>query len=89
MHNAPMSALPKTLAPEISHRVIRIQALIWMSVDALVSLGAAWVARSPALLGFGGWNFCAPQPQKVLFINLIEDRHHRVLDDFIFQRSDP
>jgi len=27
--------------------------------------------------------------QKVLFINLIEDRHHRVLDDFIFQRSDP
>jgi len=29
------------------------------------------------------------EPQKVLFINLIEDRHHRVLDDFIFQRSDP
>jgi divalent metal cation (Fe/Co/Zn/Cd) transporter len=56
MHNAPMSALPKTLAPEIAHRVIRIQALtlIWMSVEALVSLGAAWMARSPALLGFGG-----------------------------------
>ena len=29
------------------------------------------------------------EPQEVLFVNLIEDRHHRVLDDFIFQRSDP
>ena len=29
------------------------------------------------------------EPQKVLFVNLIEDRHHRVLDDLIFQRSDP
>jgi len=29
------------------------------------------------------------EPQKVLFVNLIEDRHHCVLDDFIFQRSDP
>jgi divalent metal cation (Fe/Co/Zn/Cd) transporter len=56
MHNTPMSALPKTLAPEIGRRVIRIQALtlVWMSVEAAVSLGAAWAARSPALLGFGG-----------------------------------
>jgi hypothetical protein len=32
--------------------VIRIQALtiIWMTVEAAVSLGAAWVARSPALV---------------------------------------
>jgi len=51
-----MSALPKTLAPEIGRRVIRIQALtlVWMSVEAVVSSGAAWFARSPALLGFGG-----------------------------------
>jgi divalent metal cation (Fe/Co/Zn/Cd) transporter len=51
-----MSALPKTLAPEIGHRVIRIQSLtlVWMSVKASVSLGAAWIAHSPALLGFGG-----------------------------------
>jgi divalent metal cation (Fe/Co/Zn/Cd) transporter len=36
--------------------VIQIQALtlIWMAVEAAVSLGAAWIARSPALLGFGG-----------------------------------
>ena len=56
MHNAPMSALPKTLPPEIVQRVIRIQVLtlVWMTVEAGVSLGAAWAARSPALLGFGG-----------------------------------
>ena len=51
-----MSASPKTLAPETTRQVIRIQALtlIWMTVEAGVALGAAWLARSPALLGFGG-----------------------------------
>ena len=51
-----MSAVQKTLAPEIARRVIQIQVLtlVWMSVEAAVALGAAWVARSPALLGFGG-----------------------------------
>jgi hypothetical protein len=29
------------------------------------------------------------EPLKVLFVNLIEDRHHGVLDDLVFQRSDP
>lgn len=40
----------------IRRRVIRIQVLtiVWMSVEAGVSLVAAWLARSPALLGFGG-----------------------------------
>jgi len=51
-----MSTLPKSLAPEIARRIVRIQALtlIWMAVEAAVSLSAAWMARSPALLGFGG-----------------------------------
>ena len=51
-----MSAEAKTIPPEVLQRVIWIQTLtlIWMSVEALVSLGAAWAARSPALLGFGG-----------------------------------
>ena len=37
-------------------RVIWIQTLtlIWMSVETVVSLGAASIARSPALLAFGG-----------------------------------
>jgi hypothetical protein len=36
--------------------MVRIQSLtlVWMSVEAVVSLGAAWMARSSALLGFGG-----------------------------------
>ena len=56
MHNAPVSAPPNTFPLETARRIIRIQALtlVWMSVEAVVSLGAAWTARSPALLGFGG-----------------------------------
>ncbi len=51
-----MSEEGKTIPPEILQRVIRIQnlTLIWMSVEATVALGAAWMARSPALLAFGG-----------------------------------
>lgn len=51
-----VAALPKTLAPETVRRIVRLQVLTlaWMSVEAAVSLGAAWGARSPALLGFGG-----------------------------------
>lgn len=56
-------------------RIQRIQAITigWMSVEAGVSLAAAWIARSPALLAFGGdsamellsalvvlWRFSAP-----------------------------
>ncbi len=56
MHNAPVSVPPNTFALETKRRIVRIQALtlVWMSVEAVVSLGAAWMARSPALLGFGG-----------------------------------
>jgi len=51
-----MTALRKTLVEQTSSRVIRIQLLtiLWMSVEAGVSLWAAWSAQSPALLGFGG-----------------------------------
>src|SRR6266436_1596653 len=60
---------------DVSREVLRLQVItiIWMSVEAVVSLGAAWVARSPALLAFGGdsavellsavvvyWRFCSP-----------------------------
>jgi divalent metal cation (Fe/Co/Zn/Cd) transporter len=56
MHNALVPASPNTFPLENTRRIIRIQALtlIWMTVEAVVSLGAAWLARSPALLGFGG-----------------------------------
>ena len=56
MHNVPVPAPSKTFPLETTGRIIRIQVLtlIWMGVEAAVSLGAAWAARSPALLGFGG-----------------------------------
>ena len=42
--------------PDAIRRVRRVQAItiVWMSVEAVVSLFAAWRARSPALLAFGG-----------------------------------
>jgi divalent metal cation (Fe/Co/Zn/Cd) transporter len=43
-------------APDVYRRVLRLQAftVAWMSLEAVVSLGAAWASRSPALLAFGG-----------------------------------
>ena len=43
-----MSVEKKTIAPALSQRIIRIQNLtvIWMSLEAAVALGAAWMARS-------------------------------------------
>jgi divalent metal cation (Fe/Co/Zn/Cd) transporter len=45
--------------PEIgptTRLIVRIQilTLVWMMTEAALSLGAAWAASSPALLGFGG-----------------------------------
>jgi divalent metal cation (Fe/Co/Zn/Cd) transporter len=51
-----MSLAERTISAEVLQRVIWIQTLtlIWMTVEAVVSLGAARMARSPALLAFGG-----------------------------------
>jgi divalent metal cation (Fe/Co/Zn/Cd) transporter len=55
-------------------RVQRLQilTLVWMFIEVVIALEAAWIARSPALLGFGGdsavellsaiivlWRFCS------------------------------
>jgi divalent metal cation (Fe/Co/Zn/Cd) transporter len=44
------------LQPDVLRRILRIQVftLIWMGLEAAVSLSAAWRAHSPALLAFGG-----------------------------------
>lgn len=41
---------------DVSRRVLQLQVitLIWMSVEAVVSLLTAWHSHSPALLAFGG-----------------------------------
>jgi uncharacterized membrane protein len=43
-------------AQDTRWRIQRIQTITicWMAVEAAVSLTAAWTARSPALLAFGG-----------------------------------
>jgi divalent metal cation (Fe/Co/Zn/Cd) transporter len=49
------SVLPVPAAATL-HRVRQIQTMTiaWMSVEAGISLSAAWTAHSPALLAFGG-----------------------------------
>jgi len=51
-----MTAITSSEPPAISRRVLQLQVLtmIWMSVEAIVSLVTAWASHSPALLGFGG-----------------------------------
>lgn len=43
-----------TLHIERRVRVVQMFTIAWMSAEALLSLFAAWRARSPALLAFGG-----------------------------------
>jgi len=51
-----MSITAVAVASDLVRRIVRLQALTiaWMTVEVMVALGAAWTARSPALLGFGG-----------------------------------
>ncbi len=41
---------------DVSRKVLQLQVitLVWMSIEAIVSLGTAWTSHSPALLAFGG-----------------------------------
>jgi divalent metal cation (Fe/Co/Zn/Cd) transporter len=51
-----MASILPIAAQDTIRRIQRIQTItiVWMSVEAAVSLSAAWIARSPALLAFGG-----------------------------------
>ena len=51
-----MASVLQIASPESVRRIRRVQAvtIAWMSVEAAVSLFAAWRAHSPALLAFGG-----------------------------------
>src|SRR3989442_2146648 len=51
-----MATVAAPLASDLLRRVIRLQVLTiaWMTVEAIVAVGAAWMARGLALLGFGG-----------------------------------
>src|ERR1700756_3556366 len=45
--------VPTTLTLRRIHQIQAVT-IVWMIVEAWVSLSAAWMARSPALLAFGG-----------------------------------
>jgi divalent metal cation (Fe/Co/Zn/Cd) transporter len=51
-----MASTLQIALPDAIRRIQRVQTvtIAWMSVEAAVSLIAAWQARSPALLAFGG-----------------------------------
>src|ERR1700688_3259121 len=51
-----MASVLQTASPDAIRRIHRVQTvtIAWMSVEAAVSLLAAWRARAPALLAFGG-----------------------------------
>jgi divalent metal cation (Fe/Co/Zn/Cd) transporter len=89
-----MSAEKDSTPPEALQRVLWIQTLtlIWMSVETVLSLGAAWMARSPALLAFGGdsavellsaavvfWRFYAPSHGEYA-----EERAGRIAGSLLF-----
>jgi len=74
-----MSSVPQISKQDTFRRIRQIQTvtIVWMTVEASVSLAAAWMARSPALLAFGGdsaiellsaivvlWRFRAPSNQE-------------------------
>jgi len=51
-----MASVLQLVTPDAIRRIHRVQTvtIAWMSAEAVVSLFAAWRARSPALLAFGG-----------------------------------
>jgi hypothetical protein len=55
MNNQMAIASPASLT-DASRLVLRLQVftIVWMTLEAAVSLGSAWNARSPALFAFGG-----------------------------------
>jgi len=82
-HNINMSAEQNAISPRVLRRVMWIQTLtlIWMSVEAVVSLGAAWIARSPALLAFGGDSTVELLSAAVVFWQFYSPSHREHADE--------
>src|SRR5260370_17961489 len=74
----------------VSRKVLqlRVITLIWMGVEAIVSLGTAWTSHSPALLAFGGDSLIELLSAAVVFwrfrFTLAEVRAARVAGAFLF-----
>jgi divalent metal cation (Fe/Co/Zn/Cd) transporter len=85
-----MIAATSSELPDASRRVLQLQALTiaWMTVEALVSLLAAWNSHSPALFGFGGDSLIELLSAAVVFwrfrFELDEARATRVAGALLF-----
>jgi divalent metal cation (Fe/Co/Zn/Cd) transporter len=75
---------------DVSRKILRVQVitLIWMSVEAAVSLGTAWTSHSPALLAFGGDSLIELLSAAVVFwrfrFTLAEARAARIAGGLLF-----
>ena len=75
---------------DISRRVLRLQVLTiaWMTVEAVVSLAAAWNSHSPALFAFGGDSMVELLSAAVVFwrfrFDLKEARAARIAGALLF-----
>ena len=85
-----MTATTTPPLSDISRKVLQLQVitLIWMTVEALVSLETAWTSHSPALLVFGGDSLIELLSAAVAFwrfrFALAEARAARIAGGFLF-----
>jgi divalent metal cation (Fe/Co/Zn/Cd) transporter len=85
-----MTAATTSPLSDVSRKVLQLQAitLVWMSVEAIVSLGTAWTSHSPALLAFGGDSLIELLSAAVVFcrfrFTLSETRAARIAGGLLF-----
>jgi divalent metal cation (Fe/Co/Zn/Cd) transporter len=85
-----MTAATTSPFSDVSRKVVQLQviSLIWMSVETIVSLGAAWTSHSPALLAFGGDSLIELVSAAVVFwrfrFTLSEARAARIAGGLLF-----
>jgi divalent metal cation (Fe/Co/Zn/Cd) transporter len=85
-----MTAATTSPFSDVSRKVLQLQiiTLVWMSVEAIVSLGTAWTSHSPALLAFGGGSLIELLSSAVVFwrfrFTLAEARAARLAGGLLF-----
>jgi divalent metal cation (Fe/Co/Zn/Cd) transporter len=85
-----MTAATTSPLSDVSRKVLQLQVitLIWMSAEAVVSLGTAWTSHSPALLAFGGDSLIELLSAGVVFwrfrFTLGESRATRIAGGLLF-----
>jgi divalent metal cation (Fe/Co/Zn/Cd) transporter len=88
--NSQMAVASPTSLTDVSRRVLRLQVftILWMALEASISLGAAWRSRSPAMFAFGGDSLMEMLSAGVLFwrfrFELNEARAARIAGVLLF-----